>query len=307
MNGADESLSDISPTLFDTAMYESATDNSERLWPTPRGTANANRDTKAAPSMLAGTHGWSLRAAVSDEHLFRPSISSAAASPASPSATLVGDWAPKTNAGSGRSSSESYARLGPDGHWLRMYQDSFQLMTDGSLEECSGTWPRAGVTQSGTAYQRPPSVPRTSEIGSSSWPTPRANDNDQGYRGEGSSWLGQHRGETLANAAHRFPTPVSGMADRGDRGDLNTVVKSYGSPSGHTKMYPPPLPSDVDGGRTTKGRKRQNETGLRRMVATPTQADGLGGPGSSGRVGGQLNPTWVEWLQGFPMGWTEVD
>ncbi len=23
-------------------------------------------------------------------------------------------------------------------------------------------------------------------------------------------------------------------------------------------------------------------------------------------VGGQLNPTWVEWLQGFPMNWTEV-
>ena len=24
-------------------------------------------------------------------------------------------------------------------------------------------------------------------------------------------------------------------------------------------------------------------------------------------VGGQLNPMWVEWLQGFPLGWTEVD
>lgn len=23
--------------------------------------------------------------------------------------------------------------------------------------------------------------------------------------------------------------------------------------------------------------------------------------------GGQLNPTWVEWLQGYPLGWTEVD
>lgn len=23
-------------------------------------------------------------------------------------------------------------------------------------------------------------------------------------------------------------------------------------------------------------------------------------------VGGQLNPDWVEWLQGFPIGWTEV-
>ncbi|WP_147401687.1 hypothetical protein [Acutalibacter sp. 1XD8-33] len=25
------------------------------------------------------------------------------------------------------------------------------------------------------------------------------------------------------------------------------------------------------------------------------------------RNGGQLNPDWVEWLQGFPIGWTEVE
>ena len=23
-------------------------------------------------------------------------------------------------------------------------------------------------------------------------------------------------------------------------------------------------------------------------------------------VGGQLNPTWVEWLMGFPLGWTDL-
>lgn len=49
---------------------------------------------------------------------------------------------------------------------------------------------------------------------------------------------------------------------------------------------------------------------------TPTQADGMGGPGSSGRdggpnlrtaVNGQLNPTWVEWLMGFPAGWTDLE
>jgi hypothetical protein len=24
-------------------------------------------------------------------------------------------------------------------------------------------------------------------------------------------------------------------------------------------------------------------------------------------VGGKLNPTWVEWLMGFPLGWTDLD
>ena len=28
---------------------------------------------------------------------------------------------------------------------------------------------------------------------------------------------------------------------------------------------------------------------------------------ATGIVGGSLNPTWVEWLQGFPIGWTEID
>jgi site-specific DNA-cytosine methylase len=49
---------------------------------------------------------------------------------------------------------------------------------------------------------------------------------------------------------------------------------------------------------------------------TPTKSDGEGGPGNSGREGGEnlrtaaggsLNPTWVEWLMGFPLGWTDLD
>jgi DNA (cytosine-5)-methyltransferase 1 len=54
----------------------------------------------------------------------------------------------------------------------------------------------------------------------------------------------------------------------------------------------------------------------RAVWPTPTSADGLGGPGNSGRdggenlrtaAGGSLNPTWVEWLMGFPLGWTDCE
>lgn len=53
-----------------------------------------------------------------------------------------------------------------------------------------------------------------------------------------------------------------------------------------------------------------------RIWPTPTASDGMGGPGSSGRdggpnlrtvVGGPLNPEWVEWLMGFPVGWTDLE
>jgi hypothetical protein len=52
----------------------------------------------------------------------------------------------------------------------------------------------------------------------------------------------------------------------------------------------------------------------RNLWPTPTKSDGEGGPGNSGREGGEnlrtaaggsLNPTWVEWLMGFPPGWTD--
>lgn len=61
-----------------------------------------------------------------------------------------------------------------------------------------------------------------------------------------------------------------------------------------------------------------------RQWPTPTVNDGLGGPGRHGREGGanlrtavsessggetqpkSLNPAWVEWLMGFPEGWTDL-
>lgn len=50
-----------------------------------------------------------------------------------------------------------------------------------------------------------------------------------------------------------------------------------------------------------------------RLLKTPTASDAVGtsGGGNSRSLrtdaGGQLNPTWVEWLMGFPAGWTELD
>jgi hypothetical protein len=185
----------------------------------------------------------------------RKSTSSAGASPASRSRTRAGGRAPKTTAGSGLSLCESYAQLDPDGSWLKMYQDSFQLKLDGSSVECSGTWPRAGTMRNGTAYRRQPLVRRTRGIGSSLWPTPIVHDAvTSGFTPEQIAKSAEERQDSLTRAVAMWPTP--------------------------------------------------------------TQADGLGGPGSSGReggenlrtqVGGQLNADWVSLLMGFPTDWTVMD
>ena len=50
-----------------------------------------------------------------------------------------------------------------------------------------------------------------------------------------------------------------------------------------------------------------------RLWTTPTASDSQGTTGGGNSrslrtdVGGQLNPMWIEWLMGFPIGWTELD
>lgn len=52
---------------------------------------------------------------------------------------------------------------------------------------------------------------------------------------------------------------------------------------------------------------------MERMFATPCAADAQGTHGGENgrslRTGGagQLNPEWVEWLMGFPIGWTGLN
>jgi hypothetical protein len=104
------------------------------------------------------------------------------------------------------------------------------------------------------------------------WPTPRAEDSAQtGAHGE--------TADTLTSAVRLWPTP------RADSG----VSRKPG----------------------TGGRCLQEEA---KKFPTPTQSDGMGGPGTAGRdggenlrttVGGSLNPLWVGWLMGFPIGFSD--
>lgn len=42
----------------------------------------------------------------------------------------------------------------------------------------------------------------------------------------------------------------------------------------------------------------------RMTTRSPTQEDGSHGRALAAEVGGHLNPAWVEWLMGLPIGWT---
>jgi hypothetical protein len=189
-----------------------------------------------------------------------------------------------------------------------------QLCLDGALDEFSGTWPRSGSMQSGIAYQRAPLAPLTGGIAFGLLPTPAATEygsSQNGINGKGGRFERPSAGTpSLATMARkgllptRVPTPTAGDA----RGSGSRNLPG-------SKAHPGVSLTDyVKSGTSTTPR----------TWATPSVSDALGGPMNPqdrldqgqqlnlkeqvwmGGGGGSLNPTWVEWLMGFPLGWTDL-
>ena len=106
----------------------------------------------------------------------------------------------------------------------------------------------------------------------------------------------------VRNREAAFPTPTAGMhkQDVRDGGEYAERTRAQGHqlmlPS-VVKLLPTPLARDhKDSGSQAKlAGLAQNDT-LPRVVATEHMATGS-------QVIGTLNPKWVEWLMGFPIGW----
>lgn len=62
-----------------------------------------------------------------------------------------------------------------------------------------------------------------------------------------------------------------------------------------------PTPTAMDGADGLAKRYRKDANGTRSMLLSQ-KVNYLAGGGD-----GQLNPEWVEWLMGFPIGWTELE
>jgi hypothetical protein len=206
--------------------------------------------------------------------------------------------------------SGSLARYDPESCSWKTAQQS--LLGDSELY--SETWPSWGTTQDGVFYPLLPLVPRTYALdggASPDWQTPVADDAANRAKGEWNS-----RGEPKLSAQVMVPTPTV-------CGNYNSKGASQNSGDGlatYVKMWPTPRARECNPEGLEAGRRRDSPS-LSTVVRTPalwptqTKSDGTGGPGCSGREGGenlrtavngQLNPTWVEWLMGWPIGATEL-
>lgn len=256
-----------------------------------------------------------------------PSISSAAASPAKTSALPAREQDSQASGlVFGTSLLGSFAQYGPDGWSSKTSQRS--LLADS--EPFSETWPRSGLMRSGIAYRLAPLVPRTAETESGLWRTPSASE-----PGVSAERLVPTPGGTPGGMNRHYDRETGRLAQIG----LEQQVKlraMWPTPSasgmpceGTVRLC---RQAWLDGEATLEeasaiaGRDVRKAQGkVPAMWPTPTACQGHNNSpmnsGSRGRAllaanadsesqakamaGGKLNPTWVEWLMGFPLGWTD--
>lgn len=124
------------------------------------------------------------------------------------------------------------------------------------------------------------------------WPTPKANDPEK--RG---NFDANNPRNGLPAAVRKYPTPTSSMMTLAD---MEQARYSGDDPERPTyqeaKRWPTPIVRDS---RTVKGGKRaMNAIGSEPLICQVAETEQV--------TSGRLNPTWVEWLMGWPMGWTDL-
>ena len=218
---------------------------------------------------------------------------------ASLSALPGSEKARKMTVTSGRKCCELYRKSGPLGLLVKMCLESSIWRST----RCYLTWKASATPAKHLLFQLAASMPRTADIELRLWATPRANDAEK--RG----MISADKRNGLPAEVLLWPTPSASDCGRTainphttKNGTIRHIGKtgkqSYARLDAVAALFPTP-----------KARDARDTTRLPPSRIADRNKDSL-----VQRVGreikeecGQLNPTWVEWLMGFPIGWTDLD
>jgi hypothetical protein len=205
-----------------------------------------------------------------------------------------------SEAGCGEKWLASFVKYDPDTSSWKTHQCSLL----GGLDEFSETWPQWGLMRDGECWEQrtlEQSI-RGTEFGllEQTWPTPTAS---------------QARSEGMILQMRK-------MVESGTT-TLEEAEAMIGGSLTPKRMKKWPTPNARDWKDTSKsGNRKSPGLGVVAHWPTPRTKGMCGGAGSWNLLkknttieearlmgagnGGQLNPTWVEWLMGWPLGWTDL-
>ena len=199
---------------------------------------------------------------------------------------------------------------------LGSFAKTFMVTLPWASTKCCLTWKVKATPQGRLLFQLVPKMHTIGEIDSGSsakmWATPRVGGEESFESVE--KRLGTQKAKKhnlFAQVQHDmklWPTPNAWDGNRGPRSKENLIEKSHqinlisavkdAEHPDPVHMWPTPRARDYKDGPSIppsviEGRRSHN---LGTKVEESTQTKGSG----------SLNPTWVEWLMGYPKGWTDL-
>jgi DNA (cytosine-5)-methyltransferase 1 len=181
----------------------------------------------------------------------------------------------------------SFTKYDPDTSLWKTHQCSLL----GDLEEFSETWPQWGLMRDGECWEQRmlEQTIKGTEFGLSEnkelWPTPCLPGNG-GTNG---------KAKMKKMLADKWPTPTCHMAN--EKGSPSEFKRDSPGLGTVVLWFPTPQASD------NRDRGNMSNPSIQRRIKIGKQ---IMLSQSVDRNSGQLNPTWVEWLMGWPLEWTDL-
>lgn len=201
--------------------------------------------------------------------------------------------------------SESCARIASS---VRTYLESSRLPPG----RWSRIWSALAITSSCLIMKLRLSELGTEEVGYSLWATPNTMDSMDCRSYEAMKRQATTGGRKGRNRPSNLREQVNPL-----------MCQAYEDASAEAKLWLTPTARDYKGANSLEHLTQPKTPGnihhvgqlanAVKLYTTPCAADSQGSTGGNNRrslrtdVAGQLNPTWVEWLMGFPIGWTDLN
>ena len=192
---------------------------------------------------------------------------------------------------SGRKCLESYGNYSPLGCLVRMCLESSIWHST----RCLLTWKRKDTKSRRSLFQLAVLTPRTEETASLFWPTPSTGAGLCGGTGNFKTLQAMARRGLITEEERR-------QLSQGNGGKTNPGLLEWlmGYEQQFTKLIPTPRASDYKGSASNRFYTHTHTARYRHQLCELLEATPLG-------MIGRSNPEFLEWLMGYPIGWTELN